>query len=142
MKASRLLAIFFMVSCFNTVSVNASEHHSGHNMGSGGGGGGHDGVCMKPQLTKFLPANLATVAPGSGFSFQAFNVEKPEQIKVNVKTIPVEVTTEDKDSFFIVKGKLPAELVNTTARISIKVVNAKNPKCNGENGWLVKIAEQ
>jgi hypothetical protein len=105
-----------------------------------GGGGGSENACSKPQLTKFLPENLATVAPGSAFSFYAFNVEKPEQITVTVKTIPVEVTTEDKDSFFIVKGKLPAELVNTTARINIKV-NAKIPRCSGENGWLVKIAE-
>lgn len=105
------------------------------------GGGGSEGGCTKAQLNKFMPANLATVAPGSAFSFWAFNVEKAEQIKVTVKTIPVEVTTEDKDAFFIVKGKLPAELVNTTARINIKVT-AKNPKCNGENGWLVKIAEQ
>ncbi len=140
MKTLRLLALFFIASCFNVDAVNAAEHHSGHGASSGGGGGGENG-CLKPQLTKFLPANLATVAPGSGFSFYAFNVEKPEQIKVTVKTIPVEVTTEDKDSFYVVKGKLPAELVNTTARINIKV-NAKIPRCNGENGWLVKIAEQ
>jgi hypothetical protein len=129
-----------MVCCFNISAGNASEHHSGHGASSGGGGGS-ESACLKPQLTKFLPANLATVAPGSAFSFYAFNVEKPEQIKVTVKTIPVEVTTEDKDSFYVVKGNLPAELVNTTARINIKV-NAKVARCNGENGWLVKIAEQ
>jgi hypothetical protein len=129
-----------MVCCFNISAGYASEHHSGHGASSGGGGGS-ESACLKPQLTKFLPANLATVAPGSAFSFYAFNVEKPEQIKVTVKTIPVEVTTEDKDSFYVVKGNLPAELVNTTARINIKV-NAKVARCNGENGWLVKIAEQ
>ena len=140
MKTPRLLAIFFMVSYFTVSAGYASEHRSGDGAGSGGGGGGENG-CLKPQLTKFLPANLATVAPGSAFSFLAFNVEKPEQIKVTVKTIPVEVTTEDKESFYLVKGNLPAELVNTTARINIKV-NAKVSRCNGENGWLVKIAEQ
>jgi len=139
MKTPRLLALFFIVSCFNVSTGHAAEHHSGHGASSGGGGG--ENACLKPQLTKFLPANLATVAPGSAFSFLAFNVEKPEQIKVTVKTIPVEVTTEDKDTFYLVKGKLPAELVNTTARINIKV-NAKVSRCNGENGWLVKIAEK
>lgn len=137
MKTPRLLAIFFIVSCVNISASYAAEHHSGHNMAGGGG----ENACLKPQLTKFLPANLATVAPGSAFSFLAFNVSKPEQIEVTVKAIPVEVTTEDKDSFYLVKGNLPAELVNTTARINIKV-NAKIPRCNGENGWLVKIAEQ
>lgn len=141
MKTPRLLAIFFIVSCFNIGAGYAAEHHSGHGASSsGGGGGGGESGCLKPQLTKFLPANLATVAPGSAFSFYAFNVEKTEQIKVTVKTIPVEVTTEDKDSFIVVKGHLPAELVNTTARINIKVT-AKVSRCNGEDGWLVKIAE-
>lgn len=140
MKTSRLLAIFFIVSCFNVSATDASEHHSGHNMASGGGGGSENG-CLKAQLNKFLPANLATVAPGSAFSFWASNVDKPEQIKVTVKSIPVEVTAENKDSFYLVKGKLPADLVNTAARINIKVT-AKSPKCNAENGWLVKIAEE
>ncbi|MDO9423087.1 MAG: hypothetical protein Q7T40_02720 [Methylobacter sp.] len=137
MKTPRLLAVFFIASCFST--VNASEHHSGHGASSGGGGG--ENACLKPQLTKFLPANLATVAPGSAFSFMAFNVSKPEQIHVTVKTIPVEVSTENKETFFLVKGKLPAELINTTARINIKV-NTKISRCNGENGWLVKITEK
>lgn len=141
MKTSRLLTLFFIICNLNISMGHASEHHSGHGGGSGGGGGGGESSCLKPQLTKFLPANLATVAPGSAFSFYAFNVEKPEQIKVTVKTIPVEVTTEDKEAFFVVKGNLPADLVNTTARINIKV-NAKVSRCNGENGWLVKIAEQ
>lgn len=139
MKIPKLPAIFFMISCFSVSVSHASEHHSGHGAGMGGGGGGEG--CLKPQLTKFLPANLATVAPGSGFSFWAFNVEKPEHIKVTVKAIPVELTTESKEGFYLVKGNLPAELVNTAARINIKVT-AKNPKCNGENGWLVKIAEK
>ncbi|MDP1969356.1 MAG: hypothetical protein Q8K42_00280, partial [Methylobacter sp.] len=94
MKTPRLLALFFIVSCFNVSAGHAAEHHSGHGASTGGGGG--ENACLKPQLTKFLPANMATVAPGSAFSFLAFNVEKPEQIKVTVKTLPVEVTTEDK----------------------------------------------
>ncbi|MDP3878572.1 MAG: hypothetical protein Q8Q50_16500 [Methylobacter sp.] len=140
MKTPKLLAILLMLSCFQVSAVNASEHHSGHGGSSGGGGGGENG-CLKPQLTKFVPANMTTVAPESEFSFLAFNVEKPGQIKVSVKGIPVEISTEDKETFFVVKGKLPAELVNTTARINIKVT-AKVSRCNGENGWLVKIAEK
>lgn len=135
MKTPKLLAVFFIASCFST--VNASEHHGGH----GGGGGGGEKSCAKPQLSKFTPAHLASVAPGSAFSFLAFNVAKPEQIQVTVKTIPVEVTTENKDTFFLVKGKLPTDLVNTTARINIKV-NSKISRCDVENGWLVKITEK
>lgn len=142
MKTSTRLALFFLASCLTAVTGYASEHHSGHGASSAGGSGsGGENGCLKPQLTKFLPAHLATVAPGSAFSFLAFNVSNPRQIEVNVKSIPVAVTTEDKETFYLVKGKLPAELANTTARINIKV-NAKLSRCNGENGWLVKIADQ
>jgi hypothetical protein len=138
MKTFKLLAIFFMLSCLNISTGNSAEHHSGHGGSKAGGGG--ESACAKPQLTKFTPANLSTVAPGSTFSFSAFNVNSPEQIVVTVKTIPVAVTTEDKESFYVVKGTLPAELNNTVARINIKV-NAKISRCEGENGWLVKIAD-
>lgn len=140
MKTPRLLAIFFMISCINVSTGYAAEHHSGHG-GNSAGGGGSENICAKPQLTKFVPANLANVAPGSEFSFRAFNVSKPEQIEVTVKAIPVAVAIEDKESFYLVKGHLPADLVNTIARINIKV-NSKISKCEGENGWLVKIADQ
>ena len=141
MKSQRLLTIFFILSCLNISAGYAAEHHSGHGGSSAGGGGGSENTCSKPQLTKFFPANLATVAPGSEFSFMAFHVDKPEQIKVTVKTIPVEVTVEDKQNFYLVKGRLPADLNSTAARINIKV-NAKYSRCDGENGWLVKIADQ
>ncbi len=140
MKTPRLFALFFLVSCFGISTSYAAEHHSGHNMSSGGGGGG-EGSCLKARLAKFLPANLATVAPGSAFSFWAYNVGSPHYLKVTVKSIPVDVTVEDKELFYLVKGKLPAELTNTAARINIKVDNTKAPKCSAENGWLVKISE-
>lgn len=139
MKKPRLLAMLFVMALF-TGAANASEHHSGHGGGNkGGGGGGNPGACGKPHLGKFLPAHLATVRPGAEFSFLAFNIDKPEQIAVTVKNIPVEVTAEFKDPFYLVKGNLPAELVNTAARINVKV-SAKSPHCEAENGWLLKIA--
>lgn len=140
MKTPRLIVGFFWVAYFSISACYATEHHSGHNMSAGGGGGG-EGACLKARLTKFLPANLATVAPGSAFSFWAYNIDNPSHIKVTVKSIPAEITTENTESYLIVKGKLPAELVNTTARINIKVANTKSPKCSAETGWLVKISE-
>lgn len=137
MNKSKFLTMLFII--FNLNVAHASEHHSGHNMG-GSGGGGMD-ACMKPQLSKFLPANLAMVAPNSEFSFSAFYVEKPNQISVKVKNIPVTVNAEFKDPFYVVKGKLPAELKNTVARITVKV-SGKSQHCETESGWLVKIVEQ
>jgi hypothetical protein len=104
----------------------------------GGGGGGT--ACMKPHLSKFLPAHLTTVVPGAEFSFIAINIHKPQQISVTVKNIPVPVAAEFKDPFYLVKGRLPESLHNTAARINIKVT-AKSSHCEAENGWLLKITE-
>lgn len=134
MKKSILSILFLLVAASTTA---ASEHHSGHVGGSGAAGGGD---CVKPHLGKFLPAHLATVVPEAEFSFVALNVNKPEQISVTVKNIPVEITAEYKDPYYLVKGKLPATLSDTFARINIKV-SAKSAHCQGENGWLVKIAK-
>lgn len=139
MKEPKLPAIFFIISFLTFAAANAAEHHSGHGGGSGGGGGSTAGTCVKPHLGKFLPPHLAAIAPEAEFSFLAFNIDKPEQISVTVKNIPVEVTAEYKDPYYLIKGKIPASLVNTAARINIKV-SAKSPHCEAENGWLLKIS--
>lgn len=129
-----------IISMFAASAANAAEHHSGHGGGSGGGSGGSSG-CVKPHLAKFLPAHLETVVPEAEFSFLALNINKPEQIAVTVKNIPVKVTAEYKDPYYLVKGKLPASLRNTAARINIKI-RAKSPHCEAENGWLLKITDK
>jgi hypothetical protein len=139
MTKSGLTAIFIMISFFNSMAAHATEHHSGHGGSMGGSSSG--GACIKPQLAKLLPAHLSTVAPEAEFSFLAFNIQKPEQIAVTVKTIPVDVTTEYKEPFYIVKGKLPSSLKNTAARINVKIIS-KTSHCELEKGWLVKISDK
>lgn len=138
MQKQKLPKIFLIISFLTMSAANAAEHHSGHGGGSGGGGGG-GGTCGKPQLGKFLPPHLATIAPEGEFSFRVNNIGKPEQITVTVKNIPVKVTAEFKDPYYLIKGKIPASLVDTAARINIKV-SAKSPHCEAENGWLLKIS--
>lgn len=136
MNKSKLLALFFVI--FNLNVANAVDH-SAHGGGSSSASSG--GVaCEKPHLSKFLPVNLALVAPNSEFSFRVSNIQKPEQISVTVKNIPVELVAEFKDPYYAVTGKLPDSLRNTVARINIKV-SGKSTHCEAENGWLVKISE-
>jgi hypothetical protein len=138
MNKSNLLVLFFVI--FNMSLAHAEMDHSAHG-GSSGGKIGSGTACEKPHLSKFLPVNLALVAPGSQFSFRADNIQNPEkQISVTVKNIPVEITAEFKDPFYEIKAKLPDSLRNTVARINIKV-SAKTAHCEAENGWLVKISE-
>jgi hypothetical protein len=117
----------------------AAEHHSGHSMVPGSAGGSAT-TCVKPHVSKFFPANMASVAPGSVFSFVAFNLHDPKDISVTVKKIPVEVSAELKSPFYNVRGTLPESLKNTVARIHIKITG-KSAHCETENGWLVRITD-
>jgi hypothetical protein len=140
MKKQKLLGMFFIAYMAHVSAALAAEHHSGHSMSGSGGGAETTSSCLKPHVSKFLPAHLATVSPESAFSFVAFNIHKPENISVTVKKLPVPVTYEFKDPYYLIKGKLPASLKNTVARIDIKVTG-KSSHCETENGWLVKIAD-
>jgi hypothetical protein len=140
MKKQKLLVIVFITYLTGVSITGATEHHSGHRM-SNSGGGDTMNTCLKPHVSKFLPAHLATVPPASEFSFVAFNIHRPEDISVTVKKIPVVTTSEFKDPYYVVKGKLPDSLKNTAARINVKV-SGKSSHCEIENGWLVKISDQ
>jgi len=110
---------------FNSGAATASEHHSGH----GGGKGGAVAVLQVPVATttwQIFASHLATIAPEGTFTFLVFNIDKPEQVAVTVKNIPVEVTAEFKDPYYLFTGKMPASLVNTAARINVKV--SANPR--------------
>jgi len=129
------LSALFLIA-FNINTAHAVMDHSTH----GGKSGGESAACEKPSLSNFLPVNLAIVAPSSEFSFRVSNIQRPEQITVTVKNIPVEINAEFKDPYYNITAKLPDSLRNTVARINIKV-SGKNAHCEAENGWLVKIAE-
>ncbi|MCX7082224.1 MAG: hypothetical protein NT008_02560 [Methylococcales bacterium] len=140
MTSNKLLISMTLIAFLSSGVVTASEHHSGH----GGGpksSGGSASTCGKPQLAKFSPAHLANVAPEAIFSFYAYNIDKPEYVSATVKNIPVELSAEFKDPFYLIKGKLPASLVDTAARINIKVTG-KSPHCEAEDGWLLLIGHK
>ena len=131
-----------LLSCFLFPLQPALAQSSGGHGDHGGSGSKGSMTCQKLRLNKnkLMPEPLSEVAPSSEISFLAFGVDNPDHLQVFVKKIPVEITTEFKDTFYRVRGNLPAELKGTPARITVKF-NAKNPKCNGEEGWLVKITD-
>lgn len=140
MKSSNLWVVIAVSFWLYIPVVQASEHHSGHGAGMTSGGGSAS-QCMKASLERFNPPHLTKVAPGSVFTFYAFNIDSPEQLSATVKKIPVELTAEYKEPYFLVKGKLPDSLVNTAARVQIKA-SAKSPHCEDEQGWLLMIGDK
>ena len=96
--------------------------------------------CKKPKFYKFDPSlkkGAVEVAPGSEFSFHASGWVVPGTIEVQVKKIKTEVTVENRNIFYIFRGKLPSSLKDTFARISIS--GQAKLGCKNKSGWLVKI---
>ncbi len=142
MKSFKFVVVILAVFCTNSPLVYAVQSHAGH--GGGGGGGHKKGGCHKPKISRFKPKHLTEVAPESEFSVWVSGVKNPDNIKVTVKKQPVEVTKEDKEAFYLVKGKLPASVKGTVARIHVtaaSVTGNTSAKCNNADGWLLKITE-
>ncbi len=131
------IKIFAALIAFGVCNITwaQSTGHAGH-----GTGGGDDASCIKAKASRFKPEHLATVAPGAEFSFIASGTNGPGHIHVSIKQKPVDITVEDKETFYLVKGKLPEDLKNTAVRISV-ALKSKFSKCNEDTGWLLKVGE-
>ncbi|MGR9053481.1 MAG: hypothetical protein ACU84J_12610 [Gammaproteobacteria bacterium] len=100
------------------------------------GSGSASKACDKPKFSDFDPPAKSETAPASPFSFTAVSAY-PDSIKVTVKKLSVPVVVEDRNGSYRVSGVLPAELLNTYARIDITAKGKQD--CFGSDGWLVKI---
>jgi len=129
----KILAILFALGFCNITWAQATGH-IGH------GGGSEGPSCIKAKISRFKPDHLAEVTPGSEFSFAASGSNGPGHIHVSIKQQPVDVTFEDKETFYLVKGKLPDDIKNTVVRISV-MLKSKFSKCDAEDGWLLKVTE-
>lgn len=133
MKTFTTLAALAALSVCN-VAWAQSTGHIGH------GGSSSGDACIRAKISRIKPEHLSTVAPGSEFSFAASGSNGPGHIHVNIKQQPIPVTIEDKETFYLVKGKLPDDIKNTTVRISVNL-KSKVGKCDAEDGWLLKVTE-
>lgn len=100
--------------------------------------------CKKPRFDHFsLPIykapSKADVAPESEFSFTLSSKVAIETLKLMMKKKMVAYTVENKNSFYLIKSKIPAEYTGKFVRINGFVMAKLN--CQGKDGWLVKVAE-
>lgn len=136
-KLMRLI-VFCTLWILNPPLSMATNHHSGHGGGGGAGGGSVGGTCPKISVKNIKPAALTELEPGAEFSALVFGAKTAEDIEITAKEIPVTFTATDREIFLAIKGKLPAELHTTAARINVKI-NVNNPACDEAIGWLYKI---
>ncbi len=94
--------------------------------------------CIAPKFRDFLPANKAEVSSKSAISFHVNRMADPLHIRASAKKIPLKVEVVDKNTFFYVTAKLPAELPEGFARIHVEAKGIDGD-CIGEDGWLLKI---
>ncbi|MBD9354634.1 hypothetical protein [Methylomonas albis] len=136
MHARFFVAALLTIGFCNPAWSQSTQGHGGH----GGMGGGDDGGCLNAKISRYTPEHLATVKPGSEFSFAVSGSNGPGHIHVSIKQEPVVIQVEDKSTFYLVKGKLPDDLRNTVVRVSVKA-KAKVSKCDADGGWLLKVSE-
>ncbi len=134
MKKTLIISLVTSTLSLFATAANAAGGHDGHK----GGGNKSGGSCKTTIINHFVPKHLATVAPGSEFSFWVRGIKDIEDVSVTAKKIPVKVSAVDKDHFYEFKGSLPESLSKTAARIQVKV---ESKKCPAEKGWLLKISE-
>lgn len=129
------LVVIGLLALINSSFVLAGVHveHGGKNPNT-------PSACKMARIGKLKPEPLSEVAPGSEFSFKVFDVHNPKLIEVTAKNIVIPTIIEHKTDFVVVHGKLPETLKGTAARVIAKV-KGKLPKCNTEEGWLLKITE-
>lgn len=138
MQAIKIFFVFAALCISSTGWAQSTGGHGGHGGSSGGGSSNSD--CIKAKISRYSPEHLATVSPGSDFSFAASGSNGPGHIHVSIKQQPIDITIEDKETFYLVKGKLPKDIKNTVVRISV-MLKSKFGKCDSEGGWLLKVTE-
>jgi len=110
-------------------------------MSHGGGGKGNKGgasACKSYSISHFKPAHLASVTPQSKFSFWVKGIKDPDNVMVTAKKIPVSLQNKEMSNFYLFSGTLPKSLVDTAARLQVKM---KTKKCTMEKGILLKITD-
>lgn len=121
------------------LAINATFALAGAHVEHGGKNPNTPSACKEAKIGKLKPAALSEVAPGAEFSFMVFGVTTAHpQIEVSVKNAAIPISLEHKGDLIVVHGKLPETLKGVPARIIAKV-KGKLPKCNSEEGWLLKI---
>jgi len=132
MRNFNLLAIL-VLSLFSVNSMATGKHGE-----SSKGGSAFGRACKTTIIDHTKPANRAKVAPQSEISFWVKGIEDSSLVEVTAKKIPMTFSIEEKVNTFVFRGKLPASLVDTAARINVEV---HHKKCPAEKGWLVLISE-
>ncbi len=108
--------------------------------------GNFEEKCSVPTFSDFIPAEQVKGGPvpeveaGSVVQFSVHRGGDLSTVRAEVRKLKLKLDVENRNSYGIVKIKLPAELNGKYARINLYVSSlGEAGSCKAKGGWLIKI---
>jgi hypothetical protein len=101
--------------------------------------------CPLPTFRNFIPAEQVKGGPVPEVDAESvvqFSVHRGADlttVRAEVRDIKLKIDVEDRNSYGIVKIKLPPELNGKYARINLYAISQSAANCEAKDGWLIKI---
>lgn len=128
LKTSLILsAVFFTGSAFAYNAGNVEEK------------------CPLPTFRDFIPAAqvkgepVPEVEAESTVQFSVHRGADLSTVRVEVRDLKLKFEVDDRNTYGIIKVKLPAELNGKYARLNLYAISQSAGNCEGKGGWLIKI---
>lgn len=110
--------------------------------------GNLEGKCPLPTFRDFIPAEQVKGGPVPEVEAESvvqFSVHRGADlttIRAEVRDLKLKIEVEDRNSYGIVKIKLPPELNGKYARIHLYALSQSAGDCLAKDGWLIKIKKK
>lgn len=101
--------------------------------------------CPLPTFRDFIPAEQVKGGPVPEVDAESvvqFSVHRGADlttIRAEVRDLKLKIDVENRNSYGIVKIKLPPELNGKYARINLYAISQSAANCEAKDGWLIKI---
>ena len=101
--------------------------------------------CPLPTFRDFIPAEQVKGGPVPEVDAESvvqFSVHRGADlttVRAEVRDLKLKIDVENRNSYGIVRIKLPPELSGKYARINLYAISQSAANCEAKDGWLIKI---
>lgn len=110
--------------------------------------GNLDEKCKLPVFRDFIPAEQVKGGPvpeveaESVVQFSVHRGADLSTVRAEVKDLKLKLDIDDRNTYGIVKIKLPPELNGKYARINLYGISQSASNCMAKDGWLIKVKKK
>jgi len=110
--------------------------------------GNLDEKCPLPTFRDFIPAAQVKGGPvpeveaESVVQFSVHRGADLSTVRAEVRDLKLKLEIDNRNSYGIVKIKLPSELNGKYARLNLYAISQSAGNCEGKGGWLIKIKKK